>query len=103
MSYKNTNQPNGRPPKTDRNKKIIADRMAGMEFEDIAKKYNLELTYARKIAADYTRSQLQKTKQKEMQEKIRNSLYGDRDAQLMAIYNTLNAAGALSKFHIQEM
>ena len=103
MSYKNTNQPNGRPNKQARNKKIIADRMAGMEFEDIAKKYDLELAYARKIAADYTRSQVQKNKHNEAQEKIRNSLYGERDAQLMALYNTLNARGSLSKFHIQQM
>ena len=103
MSYQNTGKPNGRPRNTERDQKIIADRIAGMSFEDIAEKYGLTFEYTRKIAGEHERKERVKKQAEVEQAKAATGLYVDRDNYLMAYYNTLNAKGSLSKFHIQSM
>jgi len=103
MSYQNTGKPNGRPPNTERNQKIIADVKAGIPVEEVAEKYGLEIPYTRKIASENARKERVKKEAEVGQAKAATGLYVDRDNYLMAYYNTLNAKGSLSKFHIQSM
>lgn len=102
MTYQNTGKPNGRPPNTERNQKIIADVKAGIPVEEVAEKYGLALPYTRKIASEHARKERVKKEAEEAQVKASTRLYAERDVRLKKFYASLNRKGAMSMYHIDE-
>lgn len=56
----NTGKPNGRPPKTDRNAKIIAEVAGGKSCKQVAGEMKLSIGYVQKISSEYHLKRKQK-------------------------------------------